>query len=196
MTALLPPNLLKLFAPRPQPHFLKPLSKDERQRGPDRLVGCAHLAQRIHEEAEDAEVKQGMGDQPATIPEANGDGEKGEVKDEAMGIVEEGEEAQAEGKKKKKKGDKPKVPKKDKIAELGVVGQEARKMRREARKIRQEEYKKNAEKNCEIDLTPLGFLDARLTDCLSEDRPQDDENASGDPYKTLFISRLVSLHIT
>lgn len=159
MTALLPPNLLKLFAPRPQPHFLKPLSKDERQRGPDRLGGCAHLAQRIHEEAEDAEVKQGMGDQPATIPEVNGNGEKDEVKDEVVGIVVEGEEAEAvaEGKK-KKKATKSKVPKKDKIAELGVVGQEARKMRREARKVRQEEYKKNAEKNCENDLFP-GLLE-------------------------------------
>jgi U1 small nuclear ribonucleoprotein len=160
MTALLPPNLLKLFAPRPHPPFLKPPSKDERNRGPNRLGGLAHLAQQIREEAEDAEVKRGIAEQPATVPEVNGNREDGEVKDELMNHDgENGEEVEG---KKKKKDEKGKGKRKDKIAELGVVGQEAINMRREARKVRQEEYKKNADKNCEIPST--SFISANETD--------------------------------
>ncbi len=98
-----------------------------------------------------------MGEIPATIPGVNGSGTKedGEVKDEPMDTDkpvdgEDGEDGEVSNKKKKpkKKGDKRKLKKPDKIAEMGVVGQEARKMRIEARRQRQEEYKKNAEKNC------------------------------------------------
>ena len=147
MTALLPPNLLKLFAPRLQPPFLKPLSKDERNRGPNRLSGTAPLAQRTREDAEDAEVKKGIAIEPVTLPEVNGIKEDGEVKDDPM------TEDAVRGRKKKKGKEK----RKDRIAELGVVGQEAVKMRRDARKVRQEEYKKNAEKDCESPLTSSQF---------------------------------------
>ncbi|WVN88191.1 uncharacterized protein L203_103392 [Cryptococcus depauperatus CBS 7841] len=165
MSHLLPPNLLKLFTPRPQPFFLKPLTRDEQNRGPNKIGGVAPLAQRIKEEAEDAEVKQGMeNDTKKALEESNQqqdaiirvepreDGEDGEV----------GEVPDMVAKKKKKKA-------KDKIAEMGVIGEEAVKMRRELRKKRQEEYKKNAAKSY---------------------KPQDDSQAVGDPYKTLFIARL------
>ncbi|ODO09736.1 hypothetical protein I350_01952 [Cryptococcus amylolentus CBS 6273] len=164
MSHLLPPNLLRLFAPRPHPPFLKPLTRDERSRGPNKLSGVAHLAQRIKEEAEDAEVKLGMevaekekaaqaseDVKPDVADAVKEEGEDGEVKE----VVEES------GKKRKKA--------KDKIAEMGVIGEEAVKMRKELRKKRQEEYKKNAEKTY---------------------KPQDDPSAIGDPYKTLFIARL------
>lgn len=157
MTALLPPNLLKLFAPRPLPPFLKPLSKDERIRGPDRLSGVVDLLARAREEAEEAELQQGRADLAATtkaeatanestpvIPEK---GEVGvaEVKVETtMGADGEEEEAVEKPKKEKPK----KKEKKDKVSELGVVGQEARKMRKELRVTRQEQYKKDLEKNC------------------------------------------------
>ncbi|ORY32525.1 hypothetical protein BCR39DRAFT_448211, partial [Naematelia encephala] len=111
-TSLLPPNLLKLFAPRPLPPFLRPLSKDERIRGPDKLTGVGNLLQRIKEEAEDAELQQGLAERPETKSEANGN----------------------------------------------VVAQEA----------------EAAEQKMDVD----------------GDSPQDDPNATGDPYKTLFISRL------
>jgi len=159
MTSLLPPNLLRLFAPRPQPPFLKPLTKDEKNRGPDRLQGCGQLVKRIREEAEEAEYREGLADAPKTATaaeETNGDSAN-DVKAEKMEVdeKEEGEEVDnllGEVKKNKNRKGKPKVvkpPRKDKISELGVVGQEAVKMRKELRKKRQEEYKKNLEKNCE-----------------------------------------------
>ncbi|OCF40467.1 U1 small nuclear ribonucleoprotein 70kDa [Kwoniella heveanensis CBS 569] len=173
MSHLLPPNLLRLFAPRPQPPFLKPLTKDERVRGPNKLQGVAELVTRLREEAEDAEVRQGMdaGDdqqqqdkpQTSTADEENvleggsklngAEGEDGEVKPQAS------DEKKAVTKGKKR----------DIVKEMGLIGQEAIKMKRELRKKRQEEYKKNLEKNY---------------------KPNDDPNAVGDPYKTLFISRL------
>jgi U1 small nuclear ribonucleoprotein len=75
MTALLPPNLLKLFAPRPPVPYLKPLTRDEKVRGPNKLVGIAPLKQRLKEEADDDEIKQGLADQPITRAE----GEAGTV---------------------------------------------------------------------------------------------------------------------
>ncbi|EIW70793.1 hypothetical protein TREMEDRAFT_73567 [Tremella mesenterica DSM 1558] len=163
MTSLLPPNLLKLFAPRPPPPFLKPLSRDESKRGPDRLAGVGSLVQRIREQAEDEEVKKGM--QPveegaAEDVEMNG-GEDEQIKEDSSKV-------DGKGKGKVRKEIKRK---KDKISEMGVVGQEAIKMRRELRAKRKEQYKKDSEANY---------------------RPQDDTKAVGDPYKTLFISRLSS----
>ncbi|WRT66221.1 uncharacterized protein IL334_003174 [Kwoniella shivajii] len=172
MSHLLPPNLLKLFAPRPHPPFLKPLSKDERVRGPNKLAGVAPLFHRLKEEADEEEIRRGIMEdaKPDTkdTPEVessstalaagsktNGEtnGEDGEVKDSSARTT-------ATNKKGKKK---------DLVAERGIIGPEAVKMRKELRKKRQEEYKKSAEKNY---------------------KPQDDDNAAGDPYKTLFISRL------
>jgi len=170
MTALLPPNLLRLFAPRAQPQFLKPLTKDEAVRGPNKLSGCGNLVKRIREEAEEAEYQEGLADKPVTKKETNGEAQadKGEVFEADkmdVDVKEEPKDAVVEGSSHKRKEKKEKVsqtkkartitstgPKKrqDKIAELGVVGQEAIKMRRELRKKRQEEYKKNLEKNCQL----------------------------------------------
>ncbi|WVQ99301.1 hypothetical protein IAU59_006433 [Kwoniella sp. CBS 9459] len=174
MSHLLPPNLLRLFAPRPQPPFLKPLTKDERVRGPNKLQGVGELVTRLREEAEDAEVRKGMdaGDekptdqlQTSTADEENvleggskvngAEGEDGEVK--PLAASDDKKAAAAKGKKR------------DIVKEMGLIGQEAIKMKRELRKKRQEEYKRNLEKNY---------------------KPNDDPNAVGDPYKTLFISRL------
>lgn len=144
MSHLLPPNLLKLFAPRPQPPFLKPLTRDERIRGPNNLGGVAGLARRIKEEAEDAEVKQGMDVNPQkALDEQMEENVKMELKQDG----EDGEVAEDSTKDKKKKTAR------DKIAEMGIIGEEAVKMRKELRKKRQEEYKKNAESNCECCLT-------------------------------------------
>jgi U1 small nuclear ribonucleoprotein len=169
MTSLLPPNLLRLFAPRPQLPYLKPLTKDQAVRGPDKLTGVAALAKRLREEAEDAEYKAGLQDDeapapgpgPASAPNDAADTSKTKTKtktksngvvaveaDEEMGEVEKENGDKAEGA--KSKGEqKVKKRKMDKIAEMGIVGQEARKMRLELRAKRKEEYKKNLEKNCE-----------------------------------------------
>lgn len=163
--------MLRLFAPRAQPPFLKPLTKDEAVRGPNKLAGCGNLVKRIREEAEEAEYQEGLADKPVTKKESNGEAqaEKGEVVEADkmdVDVKEEPKDAGAEGSGYKRKEKKEQVAqtkksrtitstgpkkKKDKIAELGVVGQEAIKMRRELRKKRQEEYKKNLEKNCEYD---------------------------------------------
>lgn len=175
MTSLLPPNLLRLFAPRPQLPYLKPLTKDEAVRGPDKLTGVAALAKRLREEAEDAEYKAGLQDDeapapgpgpgPASAPNDAADTSKSKTrsksKTETNGVAAaEADEEMGEVKEEKENGDKAegakgkgeqKVKKKkmDKIAEMGIVGQEARKMRLELRAKRKEEYKKNLEKNCE-----------------------------------------------
>ena len=210
MTALLPPNLLRLFAPRPQPVFLKPLSKDERQRGPNRLQGCGRLVTRIREEAEEAELQEGLKERPETKSErretdqneiaTRSKSKRAEPEDRmevdgvANGDIGEAE-AETSGKSKSKGKEKARSkPKRklDKIAEAGVVGQEAVKMRRELREKRKEQYKKDLEKDCEL-RTLLIHIAERLLTPLPSDRPQDDTNAGGDPYKTLFVSRLVSL---
>jgi U1 small nuclear ribonucleoprotein len=178
MTSLLPPNLLRLFAPRPQLPYLKPLTKDEAVRGPDKLTGVAALAKRLREEAEDAEYKRGLQDDEAQAPApapASGPGPasapndaadkaktKTKTKTKTNGVAAAGEadEEMGEVKEEKENGDKAegveskgeqkvKKRKMDKIAEMGIVGQEARKMRLELRAKRKEEYKKNLEKNCE-----------------------------------------------
>lgn len=164
------------------------MTKDEAVRGPNRLGGIGALVRTIKEQAEDDEVKQGMqpgpqetaleGRAPAAAPAEPAVKEAKPEKD-AEGDVEmngagaaaaDGEDGEVpEGGPSKPKTTVEKKKRKDKIAELGVIGQEAVKMRRELRAKRKEEYKKSLEKNY---------------------RPQDDPKAIGDPYKTLFISRL------
>jgi U1 small nuclear ribonucleoprotein len=138
MTALLPPNLLKLFAPRPPVPYLKPLVKDDAKRGPNKLRGVGELVTRIRTEADEDEIKQGLKDEAdlakgkeeaGTKMEPNG--EEGELKEKELKA--------ATGVAKSKK---------DPIKLAGVVGQEAVKMRRELRVKRKEEYKKNLEENC------------------------------------------------
>lgn len=53
----LPPNLLKLFAPRPPPPFFKPVGKDPEEPGPNKLQGVAAVVQRLKEEEEDRVFK-------------------------------------------------------------------------------------------------------------------------------------------
>jgi len=122
------------------------------------MKGVAVLVTRLREEAEDAEVQQGMaGEDIPGSEEAPNDPETKKVKKE---VETNGDEAKMDvdggASTSRKIKNKPttrasastKGKKKDKIAEMGIVGQEARKMRIEARKKRIEEYKKNLEKNC------------------------------------------------
>jgi U1 small nuclear ribonucleoprotein 70kDa len=159
MTALLPPNLLRLFAPRPPTLYLGALGKDVTDRGPNKLKGVSNLVHRIREEADDAEVAGGM-----------------EVDGESSKPVEQKKE-EKRGKKGKRRAVKMKD---DEISRKGVIGQEAVKMRKEERIKRLEANKKIAEENCNVTDIVL----------MKTDKPQDDENAVGDPYKTLFVSRL------
>jgi U1 small nuclear ribonucleoprotein len=140
MTALLPPNLLKLFAPRPPVPYLKPLVKDDAKRGPNKLRGVGELVTRLRTEADEDEIKQGLKDE-ADLKKGKEDagtkmelgGDEGELKEKELKAA-----ATTSGVKGKK----------DPIKQAGVVGQEAVKMRRELRAKRKEEYKKNLEENC------------------------------------------------
>ncbi|ORX36793.1 hypothetical protein BD324DRAFT_627183 [Kockovaella imperatae] len=186
MTALLPPNLLRLFAPRPPPPYLKPLTRSDSARRKKPLTGCATLVKKLRDEAEEAEYQEGFKDRPETKSERtalNSEEESSrkrrrndKTEPDADGMEVDGaengvhgaEEMDGKGKGKAKGKVQPKK-KKDKIAEAGIVGQEAVKMRRELRAKRKEQYKKDLEKSY---------------------NPQEDSNINGDPYKTLFIARL------
>ena len=185
MTSLLPPNLLKLFAPRPPVPYLKPLTKDESVRGPNRIGGISTLVHSIREQAVDDEVKQGM--QPGVqetalegrtpVPAASAEPTVKEAKPEkdTEGDVEmngaeagNGEDGEVpEGGPSKPKTTVEKKKRKDKIAELGIIGQEAVKMRRELRAKRKEEYKKSLEKNCAL---LLSCSESMVADCQTDHR--------------------------
>jgi U1 small nuclear ribonucleoprotein len=199
MTAHLPPNLLRLFAPRPPLIYLKPLDRDPNPAGrPDRLTGIGSLVQRLRDEAEEDEYKKGMEDEvkeesKEEAKDGQDDKESKEEpakedadkdKDAKMDVDEAGQvpEVKKEPKKKDAKG-KRKV-----IVPEGVIGEEAAKIRREAKKRSKEEYKKTAEGKCEY------HRDNAYCQSPADisGSPDNDEEVQGDPYKTLFISRLVS----
>ncbi|KAJ9094427.1 hypothetical protein QFC21_005966 [Naganishia friedmannii] len=121
----LPPNLLKLFAPRPPPPFFKPVGKDPEEPGPNKLQGVAAVVQRLKEEEEDRVFKR----------DTAGQGTEGEAVEKKFTLALEYQ----------------------------------KQLRKEEAKKQKEEYKKNLEKNY---------------------NPNEDPAAVGDPYKTLFISRL------
>lgn len=57
IAAKLPPNLLKLFSPRPPPPFFKPIGKDPDEPGPNKLQGVASVVQRLKEDEEERVFK-------------------------------------------------------------------------------------------------------------------------------------------
>ncbi|KAF8207562.1 hypothetical protein K438DRAFT_1576066 [Mycena galopus ATCC 62051] len=123
-THLLPPNLLKLFAPRPPLPYTRPLDKDIDRIRPKNVTGVAHLL---------AELKEAKTENMMSTGES-------EV------VMEEGEEP---------------------------VFTHAEEVKRQ---LRREERKKKRTEDFKI---------AKETY-----KPADDPEAVGDPYKTLFISRL------
>jgi U1 small nuclear ribonucleoprotein len=56
-----PPNLLKLFAPRPPPTFIKPLGRDPHEPGPNKLDGVAEVLKRLHAENEEKMLTEAEG---------------------------------------------------------------------------------------------------------------------------------------
>jgi U1 small nuclear ribonucleoprotein 70kDa len=67
-THLLPPNLLKLFAPRPPLNYARPLDRDIDRVHAKKVDGVAALLSRLKEEKEDATVAQGA-EQGSNAPE-------------------------------------------------------------------------------------------------------------------------------
>ncbi|KAF8520269.1 hypothetical protein BU17DRAFT_47004 [Hysterangium stoloniferum] len=125
MTHLLPPNLLKLFAPRPPLPYARPVGKDPDRIRPKDVGGVASILQQIQEDATNGIISKGKKD------------------------TEEGEEGEEQT--------------------YSYAEETLRELRREERKKQKEEQFKKAKDSY---------------------KPADDAEAVGDPYKTLFISRL------
>ncbi|KAJ7127180.1 hypothetical protein C8R44DRAFT_616694 [Mycena epipterygia] len=123
-THLLPPNLLKLFAPRPPLPYTRPVDKDIDRIRPKNVTGVAHLIAQLQEAKTENLLSAG----------------------EADAVMEEGEE--------------PVFTHAEEVKRQ-IRREERKKKRTEEFKIAKETYK-----------------------------PADDPEAVGDPYKTLFISRL------
>lgn len=146
-THLLPPNLLKLFAPRPPLPYTRPLDRDINRVKPKNVDGVGRILAQVKEDR-----TQGM------IDAAQGDS------------MEEGEEVA-----------------------FTHAEETKRAIRREERKQKRIEDFNVAKEIC-MSLTipllvPRTFT--HLTFFVALDKPQDDPQAVGDPYKTLFVSRLV-----
>ncbi len=142
-THLLPPNLLKLFAPRPPLPYTRPLDKDIDRVKPKNVDGVGSLL--------------------ATLREAK-----------EKGMLETGNTGEGEG---MEEGEEP---------SFTYAEQTKREMRREERKQKKAEEFQKAKENCTCAHSPAWFASDRFSD-----KPSEDPEAIGDPYKTLFISRLV-----
>lgn len=142
-THLLPPNLLKLFAPRPPLPYTRPVDKDIDRVTKKNVSGVGNLL---------ALLKEG-----AMTGLANGttDG------------MEEGEEPT-----------------------FTLAEEIKRQIRREDRKKRRAEEFQKAKDSCTCISSSSKLC---RTEVPTLDKPQEDSQAVGDPYKTLFISRLVCL---
>jgi U1 small nuclear ribonucleoprotein len=74
-THLLPPNLLKLFAPRPPLLYTRPLDRDIDRVRPKHVDGVAGLLARLNEE-KDAAIAQGGAQADAVAAEGMEEGEE------------------------------------------------------------------------------------------------------------------------
>ncbi|KAF8807096.1 hypothetical protein BYT27DRAFT_7101267 [Phlegmacium glaucopus] len=122
-THLLPPNLLKLFAPRPPLPYSRPVDRDIDRIYNKNVMGVAHILAQLKEANTDSLITAGTSD-----------------------AMEEGEEPV-----------------------FTHAEETKRQIRREERKAKKTEEFKTAKETY---------------------KPADDAEAVGDPYKTLFISRL------
>ena len=144
-THLLPPNLLKLFAPRPPLPYTRPLDKDIDRVRPKNVDGVGLLLARLREAK-----TQGMMESGNTGGERDG--------------MEEGEEPS-----------------------FTYAEETKRQIRREERKKKKAEEFQKAKDNCMC----VFVMRCRMLLTVFADKPAEDPEAIGDPYKTLFISRLV-----
>ena len=142
-THLLPPNLLKLFAPRPPLPYSRPVDRDIDRIFNKNVVGVAHILVQLKEANTDSLITAGTSD-----------------------TMEEGEEPV-----------------------FTHAEETKRQIRREERKAKKTEEFKIAKETCQ--LTYISILPLWRCNSITIDKPADDPEAVGDPYKTLFISRLV-----
>ncbi|OCH94899.1 hypothetical protein OBBRIDRAFT_721809 [Obba rivulosa] len=122
-THLLPPNLLKLFAPRPPLPYTRPLDRDIDRVKPKSVDGVAQILAQLREDKTQGLINAGQGE-----------------------TMEEGEEPT-----------------------FTLAEEVKRQVRREERKKKKEDEFKIAKENY---------------------KPQENPEAAGDPYKTLFVAHL------
>lgn len=224
MTHLLPPNLLRLFAPRPPIPFLKPIARDIGIPLQKKLDGVAGILEELREEAalreaeeeekRDAEAKAAKAGQMqvdgATKAKLEAKKESARVNGDNKPSVKREDAEMEEGESNEEPVKATAVPSGEAVvkAEEGKLvddsGQtftytegEKQRQRRLMFKQKREEDFKTATETCK--LTGGSFIvrthGRTLTDrnalniCLI-DKPEEDPEAVGDPYKTLFISRL------
>jgi len=144
-THLLPPNLLKLFAPRPPLTYTRPVDKDIGRVTKKDVAGVGPLLAMLKEGAMAAQVN------------GTTDG------------MEEGEEPT-----------------------FTLAVETKRQIRREDVKKKRAHEFVQAKDSCAY-ISPLSTVLPLML--LHPDKPQEDSQAVGDPYKTLFISRLVRCQI-
>jgi U1 small nuclear ribonucleoprotein 70kDa len=77
-THLLPPNLLKLFAPRPPLPYSRPLDRDIDRVRPKNVTGVAALLAQLKEEKENADAQAGQAENATTREREVGEMEEGE----------------------------------------------------------------------------------------------------------------------
>jgi U1 small nuclear ribonucleoprotein len=142
-THLLPPNLLKLFSPRPPLVYTRPVDRDIDRVTKKDVSGVGTILSLLREGAMTGLVN------------GTPDG------------MEEGEEPT-----------------------YTLAEEIKRQIRREDRKKKRAEEFQKAKDSCTC---ISSSSEVYLTEVPTLDKPQEDSQAVGDPYKTLFISRLVCL---
>ena len=140
-THLLPPNLLKLFAPRPPLLYSRPVVRDIDRVKSKNVTGVAAVLAVLRES------------NTQSLIASNGEN------------MEEGEEPA-----------------------FTLAEEVKRQIRREERRAKRAEEFKIAKETCP---SFFSLVAPQLIHLRPIDKPADDAEAVGDPYKTLFISRLV-----
>ena len=150
---MLPPNLLKLFQPRPPLPYARPVDRDINVVRKKAVSGVAQLLASIREQNDAGLIDQG----------------KKEAEELEPGAVPSGPEDEGQ---------------------FTLAEEIKRQMRREEKKKRKEEEFKIAASTC-THLPAQGAHRVLMIACDFADKPADNPEAVGDPYKTLFVARLV-----
>lgn len=189
MTAQLPPNLLKLFASRPALPYSRPVGKSPNTIRTKRIDGVASLLAQIRDDAAFtiAEAGQGPAKKGKTEPStANGD--------DAMANGDVKEEGEEDDEKPVQPVTTLESPTKD--PNFTYAEETRRQVAREDKAKRRKEMFENAKTSCEsrsVCCAVVRLHTLMYPSCTDSDTPNENKKARGDPYKTLFIARLVRM---
>ncbi|GAA5884208.1 hypothetical protein JCM6882_002180 [Rhodosporidiobolus microsporus] len=217
-THLLPPNLLKLFAPRPPLPYVKPPGRDpdfplkslSARRRPEAIV-VSDVLRQVREERDREErerVERGEAPEGKLDEGVEVDGEKVEKAEEKLEKLEEGkvdevkEEIKAEADASAPAADKEEGEEEGAVAPSSAEAGDVKPSETQA--LKKEKASKKGKKDAEEDpgftLTAEEQFQKRRRERLKRQEdakkavfdPSADEEICGDPYKTLFVGRLPS----